>query len=336
MPAELSPEVVVRRLQLGDPAARARLEECCRAPLGRLVERLLAPAPGEGERLTRRTLRWLEMYLRARSPYEFREMGDGGFRTQLLVAAWRMLSDAAAAGPRPAPPADAATSAGAYHVRLFFQPLGAVGGDWLDIEAGEAGELWVIVADVMGKGVPANLLANGLSHLWRAARAREARRQGRSPAELLALLGADLEECLPDDVFVEASLGRFMAEGRATVASAGACPVVVRQARAEMHALGGPPLGLADVRGPCGERGWHLRAGDELLLASDGLFDQRAGGARLRDRLPGLLDRPDAPGSLHEAVANELRQAVEAHGQDDDIALVTVALRAPEASDAPV
>jgi serine phosphatase RsbU (regulator of sigma subunit) len=221
----------------------------------------------------------------------------------------------------------------AYHVRLFFRPHGAVGGDWFDVEAGAGGDVWVLVADVSGKGRPANLLASGLPHLWRTERVREGRRRGLPPGEVLALLGSELEACLPDCVFVEATLGRFTPAGRATVASAGACPVVLRRGRVEVHKLGGPPLGLADVRAPRGEGSWDLRPGDECLLATDGLFDQRAGAAgreRLAGRLPALLDEGGAA-SLHDAVADGLRRAVEAHGQDDDIAVVTVAFRAPAA-----
>ena len=344
MPPELSPEAVVRLLPSGDPAARARLEAWCAAPVRRLVDRLLAPAPAEADRLARRALRWLEMYLRSRDPAEFRAVGGTAFRMRLLVAAWRLLSDPAEAGPPPPGRAAEVPPSEAYQVRLFFRPHGVVGGDWFDIEAGDAGEVWVLVADVSGKGLPANLLASGLPHLWRTERVRAARRRALSPGDVLALLGRELEACLPDGVFVEATLGRFGPGGRVTVASAGACPVVVRRGRVEVHRLGGPPLGLADVRGPRGERGWDLRPGDECLLATDGLFDQRSGAAgedRLSDRLPALLDEAGAPASLHEAVAAGLRRAVEAYGQDDDIAVVTVAFRAPaagarEGSDVPV
>jgi hypothetical protein len=338
MPPELSPEAVVRLLQQGDPAARARLEAWCAAPVRRLVDRLLAPPPDQADRLARRTLRWLEMYLRSRDPAEFRAVGGTAFRMRLLAAAWRLLSEPAEAGPRPPDRAAEVPPSEAYHVRLFFRPHGAVGGDWFDVEAGDAGDVWVLVADVSGKGLPANLLASGLPHLWRTERVREGRRRGLPPGEVLAHLGRELEECLPDCVFVEATLGRFTPAGRATVASAGACPVVVRRGRVEVHTLGGPPLGLADVRGPRGERTWDLRAGDECLLATDGLFDQRAGtaGDRLSGRLPALLDEAGAPASLHEAVADGLRRALEAYGQDDDIAVVTVAFRTPEGRDVPV
>ena len=100
MPPELSPEAVVRLLQQGDPAARARLEAWCGAPVRRLVDRLLAPAPAEADRLARRTLCWLEMYLRARDPAEFRGAGGTAFRMRLLVAAWRLLFGPDPAGPR--------------------------------------------------------------------------------------------------------------------------------------------------------------------------------------------------------------------------------------------
>jgi serine phosphatase RsbU (regulator of sigma subunit) len=105
-----------------------------------------------------------------------------------------------------------------YEVRSYVRSLEPVGGDWWDhdVEAGHV--LWVILGDVTGHGYPAYLLAAGLPHLWRTREIADLRATRREPCELLGALGRELEAVLPDEVFVEAVLGRFR-RGRKGVGS---------------------------------------------------------------------------------------------------------------------
>src|SRR5262249_36301910 len=154
----------------------------------------------------------------------------------------------------------------AYELWAYTTPLDRVGGDWWDFDAEPGSVLWVIVGDVTGHGYPAYLLAAGLPHLWHSRPIAELRAGACEPRELLGALGRELEAVLPDDLFVEAALGRFSPSGEAVLAAAGGvCPVLRRSGlpRAEVLTLRGCFLGLEwGDRDQCA---WSLEAGDELL-----------------------------------------------------------------------
>jgi len=171
--------------------------------------------------LTRRALRWLEMYLRARDPSLYQNLGRRTFVISLMLATYRWLDpldpnrfDALSLSP-------GAPEFEAYEVRSYTRPLDRVGGDWWDHDVDPGRVLWVIIGDVTGLGYPAYLLAAGLPHLWRAKAIALLRAGMQEPREVLGALGRELEQVLPDDLFVEAVLGRFTSSDEAVLAAAG-------------------------------------------------------------------------------------------------------------------
>jgi hypothetical protein len=340
---------MVGLLRQGEPAGRALLEELCGPPLGRLVDRLVPRDQPARDRdralLVHRTLRWMEMYLRSRDAGEFTHMGRETFLAQLLAAAYKVLAPVGSGGQSQRPPhaprgaqANEAFHSLRFRVRTYRLPLDAVGGDWAGVRVEGDGSLWILVADVTGHGSPAHIIANGLPYLWETRAIAQCRSAGRAPGEVLAALGAALQAVLPEGVFVEATLVRFTPAGRAWVSGAGNCRLIVRQSgrpRFDLHRVGGSWLGLGLARHD--ERAWKLARGDEFLLASDGLYEQRdSQGRPLELTLDARAAVHLAPGrSVHDAVLATLNETLAVARQNDDILVVTVRFGIEEQEQAP-
>ena len=122
-------------------------------------------------------------------------------------------------------------------------------------------------------------------------------------------------------------MGRFASSGEAVLAAAGGSRPILRRSQVnqpEFYSLGGCLLGLE--LGDREQRSWSLKEGDELLLATDGLFDQPASeqerlGTRLADRCGQQLI---SGGDLHGAVLAVLACVLEENAQHDDITVITL------------
>jgi serine phosphatase RsbU (regulator of sigma subunit) len=184
------------------------------------------------------------------------------------------------------------------------------------------------VIDVTAHGYASYITACGVSSLWEAQQIAELRVSGRSPREVLAGMSQELEPVLPDEVFVEASLGRFTAAGEALVAGVGVCRVIFRRAgqgHVSLQLIGGHLLG--SFWGNDHEQAsWGLLADDELTIASDGLYEQPDwDGRQLVNRLVEEISRRLAPGrSVHNAVLELLIEVVKDQPGRDDITVVSV------------
>ena len=158
------------------------------------------------------------MYLRSRNRADFAGMSRKVFVNRVLVALIRMLTPhgppEGGSSTRRSSPSSPPPACQAYALQSYCRPCEQVGGDWLGISMDGADGLWVLVADVTGHGYPAYILADGLSHLWRTATITERLTKSEEPRDVLDALDRELEAVLPDEVFVEAMLGRFPAAGR--------------------------------------------------------------------------------------------------------------------------
>jgi serine phosphatase RsbU (regulator of sigma subunit) len=209
-----------------------------------------------------------------------------------------------------------------------------VGGDWWSADAPPEEALWIIVADVTGHGYAAHLVAAGLPFLWQARQIVGMRSGGLAPEKLLNALGRELEQVLPDGIFVEAVIGRFTSDGQVCASGAGNCRVAVKRSgerQIYLDDFGGYYLGLE--LGDREQREWSLDTGDELMLASDGLHEQPCGeNARLKTGLTVRVETSLASGrDLHDSVLDALDDALRVCPQCDDITIVTVSLRSAPA-----
>ena len=212
-----------------------------------------------------------------------------------------------------------------YESESYSLPYERVGdswfsGDWFGGHEAADGSLWILVADITGHGYYAYLLASTLPGVWQ--RCWESAPD--TPAELLAAMHDLLEDCLPDGIYVECTLVRLHPDGEIVVAPAGGSRLLLRRGRQETPLLlkmRGAWLGLIRPS-PDDQQTWTLEAGDELLLATDGLFDQLYEHSPIDvvQRLGRLADGA----SLFERVRVLLQQALEHTEQKDDITMVLV------------
>jgi len=181
----------------------------------------------------------------------------------------------------------------------------------------------VIVADITGHGYCAYLLANTLPSVWRACWSGD-RLVDPQPSDLLGAMHDLLQDCLPDGVYAECTLLRLAPEGSVTVAPAGGSRLLLRRRgedRVELVRLRGLWLGLdrplAEDQQAC-----TLAEGDELLIGTDGAFDQLIDYEGSSAALANLIDGSLGTGDVLGAMQGMLERALQERPQKDDITLV--------------
>lgn len=191
-----------------------------------------------------------------------------------------------------------------------------VGGDWYDLFRLGDGRRAIVVGDVAGRGTGAaaamgTLRAALRAHLHHAA----------APADALMRVDALLADTSPGLYATAVVLVLDPASGELVAATAGHPPPLLRGpggCRA-VELPTGPPLGVARPRE---ESTFALRAGETLLLCTDGLVERP--GTPLDERLERLRAAfADAGGAVLDAVTDELLAAMLADAQrPDDVALL--------------
>jgi serine phosphatase RsbU (regulator of sigma subunit) len=178
-----------------------------------------------------------------------------------------------------------------HHRRLElaaeFIPAREIGGDYYDVIPLDGDRLAVCLGDVMGKGVPAALLAANLRACLRA----QAEADGNDPARCIAHVNRLFWDATPKGLFATLFFGVFdFDRGTLSYVNAGHEPgVLLRRSRgATLLDAGGTVLGLFESSSYATGR-VVLAPEDRLVLFSDGLADRAApsgelyGATRLRD-----------------------------------------------------
>ncbi len=153
-----------------------------------------------------------------------------------------------------------------------YRPALDIGGDFYDLFEMGPDEIYFVIGDVAGKGMPAALLmAQSLSGL------RLIIVPGITPAEALARWNQMLCRQTMHGLFVTATLGRITPSRRLVeVVSAGHCPpwIVKGGGVEEASVVAGPPLAI--LPGVIYEAGFlHPEPGDWLVFYTDGLTESR-------------------------------------------------------------
>jgi sigma-B regulation protein RsbU (phosphoserine phosphatase) len=178
-----------------------------------------------------------------------------------------------------------------HHPRLElaaeFIPVREIGGDYYDVIPLDRGRLAVTLADVMGKGVPAALLAANLKACLRA----HVHAGADNPGEIMARVNRIFWDVTPKGLFATLFFGIFDFEaGHLCYVNAGHEPgLVVRDGgRPELLDAGGTVLGLFEDSEYSPGR-TEMAPDDLLVLFSDGLADRSSpsgelfGAPRLRE-----------------------------------------------------
>lgn len=212
------------------------------------------------------------------------------------------------------------------HCAAHLATVGEVGGDYLDAILLPDGSILFVVADVMGKGVPAALFATAFhsllhSHLDLASQ----------PSLLMRRLNkAMFAELDRADMFITAQLVHISADGLALqVCGAGHAPLLLSGGtQIQEVCADGPPLGVtadADYR----DFSVSLASFTHVLLHTDGLSDVVSGGGILsRDELHTWLQSAAAAasdaGTSRDSLHRLHRSAVDAASQQDDATFMII------------
>lgn len=207
-----------------------------------------------------------------------------------------------------------------------YVPMNEVGGDLYDFLSLGNGRVGIMMADVVGHGVGAALIASMVSTLFRTMAPEH-----QTLRALLESANNALVEKLPSESFVTAFLCSYDPDRRSLqYASAGHLEAyVVRKSPSEVIPIQAPgiALGLAVTAGrEWGEGHIPLQSGDKVLLYTDGLTEARdLQGARFEhQRLKSVLGRA-ATLDVQEMVDATYASVVTFAGRDtfgDDIAMV--------------
>ncbi len=212
------------------------------------------------------------------------------------------------------------------HCAAHLATVEEVGGDYLDGILLPTGGLLFVVADVMGKGVPAALFATAFhsllhSHLDLAAR----------PSRLMQRLNqAMFPELDRADMFITAQIVHVSADGLMLyVSGAGHAPLLLSEGNHIREVFAdGPPLGVA-ADAAYHDYSINLSTYTHVLLHTDGLSDVVSGGGILsREALHEWLRTTAASaadaGASRDSLHRLHRQAVDAASQQDDATFMVI------------
>lgn len=154
-----------------------------------------------------------------------------------------------------------------FELAGFYRPARLVGGDYFDYIPLQDGRLAIVLADVVGKGVPAALTMVRL-----ATETRAGLELCRSPAELLSRLN----QRLADDFITMVVMILDPVNGGITISNAGHEPPLLRQSDGAVQSLGadlsGCPVGVLEDQ-EYQDFGLQPGPSESLVVFSDGFPD---------------------------------------------------------------
>ena len=195
-----------------------------------------------------------------------------------------------------------------FQVDSVYLPASEVGGDFFLVSPAPDGSLTALVGDVSGKGLTAAMRVALILGALR-------REVSYDPAEILAGLNNALISPSQEQLgFTTACCVRISLAGEFTVANAG--HVAPYLSGRELETPPALPLGLVpDQKYELVEG--RLGRGERLVLLSDGVLEAR--------NAQGELYGFERLSSLSLLSAQQIAQAAQSFGQEDDITVVTVA-----------
>lgn len=204
-----------------------------------------------------------------------------------------------------------------YTVRAVCIPAFAVGGDFYDHHSGPDG-LTITVADVMGKGMGAAILAASVRSALRAASSAAGGDPAGAVNAVAAQLVDDLSETASFVTLFHAHLDVASGVVRYVDAGHGLAAIVRADGSAEHLKGAGLPLGVtSDARWDSGSV--VLGAGDTLIAASDGALDLLGGELHTGDALDFLRAHPDP-----DELCSVLEAEVSGRTPLDDVTVIAI------------
>jgi len=193
------------------------------------------------------------------------------------------------------------------HLDAAYLPAAEVGGDFYQVFPQSDGCVLVIIGDVSGKGLKAAMTGTLVLGAL-----RSLAQEGQSPAQVLCRLNAQLAES-SDGGFVTCLCARLGADGKLTLANAGHLPPYRNGEEVSFNS--GLPLGVTPNT-TYAESTLTLNPGDSLTFLSDGVVEAQSPGGELFG-----FDRTCAVAARS---AEEIANAAQTFGQQDDITVLTL------------
>ena len=223
---------------------------------------------------------------------------------------------------------------GDIELQTLLVPMREVGGDLFDFHR-EGDELWFIIGDVSGKGVPAAIFMSAAVNLFRAAGVRAT-----SPKEIMEEMNAILSENNPSLTFVTAFIGCLhIPTGELLFCNAGHCAPLIKHKLSAVNQHSAVSIQPSEVRClqiepniPLGydgrycfvEQGCMLGEGDTLVLYTDGVTEAR----NERREMLGLKRWSDIV-AKNEDLPNAIKHFIGQADPTDDITLMTICKESP-------
>lgn len=221
-----------------------------------------------------------------------------------------------------------------FDIYADMHPAKAVGGDFYDFFKTDENHLWVVIADVSGKGVPAALFMVIAKTML-----KNYAGFGASPAEVLAIVNNRLCENNEADMFVTVFIGVFeISSGIFTFSNAGHnYPLLYRKGGAFDWLKSSPDFVIAGMEGmKFRDNRVAIHPGDRLFLYTDGVTEALNRKEELYgdDRLIETLNRPETREmSIDELVTYmkaDLASYADGAEQADDITMLVLEIREGE------
>jgi len=191
-----------------------------------------------------------------------------------------------------------------FAVEHVYLPASEVGGDFFQVLPGGDGSLLIVVGDVSGKGLRAAMTVSAIVGALRGCTVRD-------PAQVLAHLNRVL--CGQIGGFVTCSATLIAGDGAMTLANAGQLPPY--RNGEELSVPSALPLGI-DPKVSYEETPFSLNPGDRLTFLSDGVVEAQSPA--------GELFGFDRTRQISTQSAEVIARAAKAHGQEDDITVLTL------------
>ena len=223
---------------------------------------------------------------------------------------------------------------GDIELQTLLVPMREVGGDLFDFHR-EGDELWFIIGDVSGKGVPAAIFMSAAVNLFRAAGVRAT-----SPKEIMEEMNAILSENNPSLTFVTAFIGCLhIPTGELLFCNAGHCAPLIKHKLSAVNQHLAVSIQPSEVRClqmesniPLGydgrycfvEQGCMLGEGDTLVLYTDGVTE-----AHNSEREMLGLKRWSDIVAKNEDMPNAIKHFIGQADPTDDITLMTICKKSP-------
>jgi adenylate cyclase len=215
-----------------------------------------------------------------------------------------------------------------FALRALVEPALSVGGDFYDCFKLDDGRLFLVVADVSGKGMPAALFMA----LCKATIKAAAVSAGGSPGAALERAAAEVERDNPETFFVTVFAAVLdPVSGRLEYCNAGHEPPFVRRPGGPLERLPAaerPPIGVPE-KFPFAAHARQLERGEWLCAVTDGVTEAMdASGAlygvqRLEQVLRSLGPQA-SPQEITTAVRDDVKRFVGAASASDDLTLLAL------------